>query len=180
MTTLSSAGWVVHDVGLAAAIGGPLFEYTAMTPALEQASILTERDRISVDAAQRFSLVKLASHVSFAVPWIIGRMLRTGDEVSREARALTRAKDVLVGVSLVSGIMGMLAVRRARNQVIAGGDGTRTHDMTPHTIPTKSGPVATLGIVNMLANVGILGITAILAMQGSKSVRFAASSRDLP
>ena len=40
--------------------------------------------------------------------------------------------------------------------------------------------VVTFGSVNTLANVGIVGTTAVLSMEGSKSVKFAASSRKLP
>lgn len=176
MTALSSAAWVVHDVGLAAAIGGPLFEYTAMAPALSTASNLAERDRISVAAAQRFSWVKLLAHASFAVPWIVGRTMRSGREVSGEARALTMAKDILVGISLVTGVAGLFGVKRVRNRVEQ--EGARA--VGEHPIPTESGALGVVGIVNLVANVGILGITALLAMQGSKSVRFAASSRLLP
>lgn len=184
MTTLSSAGWVVHDVGLAAAIGGPLFEYAAMAPVLERSLDTTEADRISVDVAQRFSFVKLLSHAAFAVPWIIGRTMRSGREVSAEARVLTTAKDVLVGISLVTGLIGLIGVKRADARVerdvgaqqgIGGIEGQQQHKL-----PTKQGALGVLGVLNMVANVGILGITALLAMEGSQSVRFAASSRDLP
>ena len=40
--------------------------------------------------------------------------------------------------------------------------------------------VGGLGIANLMANVGVLGITAALAMEGSRSPRFAARSRFLP
>lgn len=177
MTTLSSAGWVIHDVGLATAIGGSLYELAAMSPALEQSTNIAERDRIATDAAGRFSFVKLISHVGFAVPWIIGRTMRTGSEVSPQARVLTKTKDILVGVSLVSGLIGLFAVKKTQKRLERGNlDG----DQSEHPVPTKSAPLATVAVINMVATVGILGITALLAMQGSKSVRFAASSRQLP
>jgi hypothetical protein len=180
MTALSSAAWVVHDVGLAAAIGGPLFEYTAMAPALERSRTLAERDRISIDAANRFSWVKLLSHASFAIPWIFGRTMRSGCEVSARARSLTKVKDILVGVSLFSGLAGLAGLKRARDRVERGEGAAHEMIEREHPMPTKSPAMATLGIVNVLANVGILGITALLAMQAGKSIRFAASSRRLP
>lgn len=177
MATLSSAGWVIHDVGLATAIGGSLYELAAMSPALEQSTNISERDRISTDAAGRFSFVKLISHVGFAVPWIIGRTMRTGSEVSPQARVLTKTKDILVGVSLVSGLIGLFALKKAQNRLERG---NLDVDQSEHPVPTRSAPLATVAVINMIANVGILGITALLAMQGSQSVRFAASSRQLP
>lgn len=181
MTTLSSAGWVIHDVGLATAIGGTVYELAAMSPALEHSRNTPERDRISIEAAERFSLLKLLSHAGFAVPWIVGRTMRSGSEVSAEARLLTKAKDVLVGVSLVSGLIGLFAVKKARNRIERGPvDVNQGVDRNERPVPLKSTPLATLAVINVVANVGILGITALLAMQASKSVRFAASSRQLP
>lgn len=179
MTTLSSAAWVIHDVGLAAAIGGPLFEYTALAPTLERSADARERTQISLDAAQRFSLVKLLGHASFAIPWLVGRTMRSGGEVSATAHALTRAKDILVGISLVSGVLGLIGVRRAAERV-EGGEGAQQARESERSIPTKAGALGVAGVVNMLANVGILGLTALLAMEGNKSVRFSASSRRLP
>src|SRR3954464_16017611 len=108
MATLSSAAWVVHDVGLAASIGGTLFGRAALEPSLDEIQDPAERDRVSADAWKRFSWVNLASPVAFAVPGLLGRTMRSGDEVSGEARALTRVKDVLVGLSVVTGIGSVL------------------------------------------------------------------------
>ncbi|HLL21241.1 MAG TPA: hypothetical protein VK427_03870 [Kofleriaceae bacterium] len=114
--------------------------------------------------------MKLASHAAFAVPWFIGRTMRTGAEVSAEARALTRAKDVLVGVSLVTGIASHVLGRKLGDQIEEGQQKSRKLERT----------VGVLGSINALVNTGILGITALLAMQGSQSLRFAKSSRKLP
>lgn len=176
---LSSAAWVVHDVGLAAAIGGSMFEKTALTPVLKESASTHDRDRISIEAARRYSLIKLGSHLAFAVPWIIGRTMRTGNEVSAEARSLTIAKDVLVGVSLVSGLVGLVLVKGKREKIERGDidEGQQARARKP---PTASGALGFLGTVNLLANVGVMGVTALLAMQASKSLRFAKSSRKLP
>lgn len=176
--TLSSAAWVVHDIGLAAAIGGPLFENTALAPALERSTSAGERDRIAIDAAQRYSMIKLISHAAFAVPWVIGRTMRSGREVSADARALTLAKDVLVGISVVSGAAGLVSLRRAATRV--EGNGRQGASGSTNKVPTRSGILGALSVVNTAANAGILGITALLAMQGSKSARFSWFSRWLP
>ena len=104
MTTLSTAGWVVHDVGLATNIGGTMFGMMALEPSLSEVDDAHERDLVSQKAWNKFSWVKLASHVAFAVPWFIGRSMLTGKEVSARARALTRTKDYLIGASLITGI----------------------------------------------------------------------------
>jgi hypothetical protein len=176
MTTLSSAAWAVHDVGLATAIGGSLFGKAALEPALDEISDSRERDQVSTDAWRRFSWVKLAAHVAFAAPWFIGRTMRSGREVSARATTLTRAKDVLMGVSLVTGIAShFLGLQLGK--LSDEGRGPEQGEKKSRALEKV---VASLGSVNMLANVGILGVTSFLSMEGSKSVRFAASSRKLP
>src|SRR4051812_42347776 len=44
MATLSSTGWIVHDVGLATSIGGAMFGKLALEPALDEVSDTRERD----------------------------------------------------------------------------------------------------------------------------------------
>jgi hypothetical protein len=185
MTILSSAGWVVHDVGLATAIGGNLFGQTALEPALEVITSPDERDRASTAAWQRFSWVNLASHVAFAVPWVIGRTMLGGREVTSEARTLTRVKDVLIGASLISGIACTVFGRLLGSRAKQGLGPAEMRDRTMQegeVAKTKSlhGVVNALGVVNLAANVAILGTTALLAMQASKSAKFSIFTRRLP
>ena len=176
MTKLSTTAWVVHDVGLATAIGGSLFGKAALEPALDEVSSPKERDRVSADAWRRFSWVKLAAHVAFAAPWFIGRSMRDGREVSARAGALTRAKDIMMGVSVVTGVASHVLGLKLGKQIDRG-QGPEQGEKKSRALERI---VATLGSINMLANVGILGSTAVRAMEGNKSVRFAASSRKLP
>lgn len=185
MTTLSSAGWVVHDVGLATAIGGNLFGQTALEPALNTITSADERDRASTAAWQRFSWVNLASHVAFAVPWIIGRTMLGGREVTAEARTLTRVKDVLIAASLVTGIAGTIFGRLLGARVKQGLGPAELRDRTKsesEVAKTKAlhTAVSAVGTANLVANVAILGVTAMLAMQASKSTKFGLFSRLLP
>jgi hypothetical protein len=181
MTTLSSAAWVVHDAGLATAIGGSLFGRAALEPALAEISDPGERDRVSTSAWNRFSWLNLAAHVAFAVPWFIGRSLRSGSEVSGVARALTCTKDVLVGASLITGV-GTHLVGRKIKQRTERDQGPERERAQPgrQTSRGLERTVGALGMFDMIVNVGILGVTALLAMEAGKSVRFAVSSRSLP
>ena len=184
MPTLSSAGWIVHDVGLATAIGGSLFGKVALEPALGEVSMPIERDHASEKAWNRFSWINLASHVAFAVPWLIGRRMLTGREVSARARGLTRTKDVVVGLSLITGVSSIVIGRLLGRKARAGEGPERARsgqargEAYEATVLEKA--VATLGTINMLANAGVLAVTSLLAMQGSKSIRFGARSRCLP
>ena len=186
MAKLSTAAWAVHDVGLATAIGGTLFGRAALQPALHEIEDPEERDRVSAEAWQRFSWMNLAAHGAFAATWFAGRSMLSGREVSSTARLLTRVKDGLVMASLISGIasvvLGRVLGRRARR-----GDGAqKVRELAAP--PTKRGrrtvalqrTVGGLGIVNLCSNVGIAGVTAVLAMEGSESLRFVPRSRRLP
>lgn len=80
-------------------------------------------------------------------------------------------------LSLVAGLIGLFAVKKAQSRVERG---NLDVEQSEHPVPTTSAPLATVAVINMVVNVGILGISALVAMQGSKSVRFAGSSRQLP
>lgn len=199
MTTLSSAGWVIHDVGLATAIGGSMFGKLALQPAIDEVADAQERDQVSDVAWRRFSFLNLASHLAFAVPWFVGRTMLSGSEVTPRARALVRAKDVLVGASLASGIASIVLGRvlgrrvkrgegpdRVREAREMAQQGLRERAMErPRTRIKKGGgaldrAVGLLGFVNLLATTGVMATTALLSMEASRSVRFAAETRRLP
>lgn len=184
-TMLSQAGWVVHEVGLATSIGGTLFGRAALEPSLEAVASAAERDRVSANAWKRFSWLNLAGHVAFAVPWFIGRSMLSGREVTRTARKLTRIKDVLIGASLLTGVSSVLLGRVLGKRAEEGMGPEEMRDR-----PSKSAEadksialektVGALGNMNLLLNIGILGVTTLLAMQAGKSARFAPLSRRLP
>jgi hypothetical protein len=182
MTTLSTAGWIVHDVGLATNIGGTMFGMMALEPSLDEVDDPRERDMVSQQAWNKFSWVKLASHAMFAVPWIIGRTMLSGNEVSARARALTRTKDVLVGTTLITGITSFVIGRMLNRKVERGQnpERARTGNRGAQEAKRLEKAVSVIGTLNMLASIGVLALTSILAMEGSESVRFAAKSRCLP
>jgi hypothetical protein len=182
--TLSTAAWAAHDVGLATAIGGTLFGRTALQPALNEITSPMERDRVSADAWQRFSLFNLIAHGTMAATWLIGRGMLSGREVSMRTRQLTRIKDGLVIASLVTGVGSVLLGNRLGKRAREGMGPAETHDRVNQegVKRTKVIQRATggLGILNLLTNVGILALTTVLAMEGNKSSRFPLWSRRLP
>lgn len=185
MSTLSTAAWAAHDVGLATAVGGTLYGRAALEPALHEIADPIERDRVSASAWQKFSWINLAAHGVIAATWFVGRSMLSGREVSGPARDMTRLKDGLVVASLVTGIgtavLGRMLGRCARRgegpaQVREAGGTARGSERTVALQRAVGG----LGIANLIANIGIVGLTAALAMEGSRSPRFAARSRFLP
>jgi hypothetical protein len=194
MTTLSTAAWAAHDVGLATAIGGTLYGRAALQPALHEIDDLEQRDRVSSDAWQRFSWLNLAAHGLFAATWFVGRSMLSGREVSSSARTLVRIKDGLVIASLVTGIgsivLGRILGKRARRgegpaQARRDGASGRSGEAGSAASDGRSTmaiqrAVSGLGIANLLANVAAMSVTTSLAMEGNRSARFSARSRFLP
>ncbi len=176
MARLSSAAWIAHDVGLATAIGGTLFGREALHPALrEEIDDREERDRIADSAWRRFSWINLAAHATMAATWIAGRTMLSGREVNRLSRRLTLGKDVLIGASLATGIASMVLSRALGRRV--RGEATLADCEKTEMLRRAVGRA---GLANLAANVGVLGVTAALAMQGSRSPTFALFSRRLP
>lgn len=187
MGTLSSVAWAAHDVGLAATIGGTLFGRAALEPALEDIQSPRERDRVSADAWQRFSWWNLAAHGVFAVSWLVGRKMLSGREVSATARRLTKVKDDLMIVSLISGVSSILCGRALGKRAERGLGPEQVRDEETKEIEQDANrtraidrAVGVLGMINLLANVGIASVTSMLAMQANRSVRFSSRSRRLP
>lgn len=182
MPMISTAGWVAHDLGLAASIGGSLFGQVALEPALKNVDDPFERDRVSYRAWNNFSWINLAGHVAFAAPWIVGRTILSGSEAGPRARALTLAKDVLVGASLATGI-ACFVIGKLLGGKTKRGEGPETvkaGQVDEPESPMLEKVVAVLGAANLLATTGVAAVTAVLAMESSESLRFAATSRRLP
>jgi hypothetical protein len=179
MPVLSSAAWVAHDVGLATAIGGSVFGKSAMHPALHELRDVEERDRVADTAWRRFGWINLAAHLAMAAPWYVGRRMLSGREAGSTARTLTLVKDVLVAASVATGVaslvLGRLLGRRVRRR--NGDQRALPAADRDHALERT---VATVGTANLAANLGVLGVTAVLAMQASESPRFTWTSRHLP
>ena len=176
MAKLSSAAWIAHDVGLATAIGGTLFGREALHPALREGiGDQQERDRIADAAWRKFSWVNLAAHSAMAATWFVGRAMLSGREVNRMSRPLTVAKDALIGASLLTGVASVVLGRMLGNRAR-----TQTTLEERERVETLRRAVGATGLVNLAANIGILGITTALSMQAAKSQKFGIVSRFLP
>jgi hypothetical protein len=186
MAKLSSAAWVAHDIGLAATVGGSLFGKTAFDPAIKQLRNVKWREKVNDEAWRRYGPLTLAAHAAVALPWIVGRTMLSGKEAGGTARSLTLAKDILVGVSVVtvvaSAILGrIMSKRKSRERDVEQvGAANALADNQEHERHLLDRAIDVVSTVNLAANVGLMGVTSVLAMEASESHRFAHASRDLP
>lgn len=180
MAKLSSAAWLVHDLGLAASIGGTLFGRAALQPALYKITRPEERDLVSAEAWQRFSLINLVGHAAFALPWLAGRKKLTGLTVSRRARSLTRMKDIFVIASLVTGVSSVVLSRLLARRGIEGRgpqaviESERFGHDSPDVARTRAiqRSVGTLGLMNMIATTGVAALTTLLSLERKMTPRW--------
>jgi uncharacterized membrane protein len=176
MAKLSSAAWIAHDVGLATAIGGTLFAREALHPALREGIVDPQaRDRVADSAWRRFSWVNLAAHGAMAATWFTGRTMLSGREVDRTSRPLTIVKDALIVASVATGIASVV-IGRVLGAKARATQGLEDREKTE----TLRRAVGAVGIVNLAANLAILGVTTALAMEAAKSPKFSFWSRLLP
>jgi uncharacterized membrane protein len=183
MAKLSSAAWMVHNVGLATAIGGTLFGREALEPALHEIVDRGQREQVSTVAWRRFSWMNLASHAAVAATWFVGRAMLSGRSVSNTGRGLTVAKDALIVASLATGlastILGrILGARTANHSGLIKTNGETDASGSDNERLRRA--VGALGVANMVANIGIVGVTTALSMEASESLPFSAVSRRLP
>jgi hypothetical protein len=175
---------MAHDVGLATAIGGQMFGREALQPALCEIADRKERDQVANVAWRRFSWINLAGHVAVAATWFFGRSMMSGRAVSKPARSLTVAKDALVIASLATGITTMILGRMLGARTTGARNGNagevRAPDDDAAGTERLRKAVGVLGIANLVANIGIVGVTAGLSMEASKSLPFSIVSRRLP
>jgi len=171
MTALSTAAWTAHEIGLATAVGGTMFGRAALQPALRGIEDAENRDRVASEAWRRFSWLNLVAHGVVAATWFAGRS--SGRRLSGSARTLTRIKDGLVIASLATGV-GSVVFGRELGEKVREGYGEHSENVISelNRENRKTGAlrsvVKSLGLANLLANVAIVGITTMLAMDGKR------------
>jgi len=173
MNVFSTANWTAHELGLAAAVGSTMLGRAAMRPALQEIADPEDRDRVSSGAWRRFSWLNLAAHGVVAATWFAGRSLLGTGKMSASARSLTRIKDGLVIASVATGIGGVV-LGRALAKIDREVDNDNVNVISEaNQFWRKRNAVRragrAVGLANLLANVAILGITSMLAVQSSRS-----------
>lgn len=168
MTALSTAARTAHEIGLATAVGGTMFGRAALQPALREIADPEDRDRVYAEAWRRFSWLNLAAHGVVAATWLAGRTMLSRRAPSGSARTLTRIKDGLVVASIATGVASHLVGGKVGDRIRdeSKGEGVISEaNRAWRKDGVERRAVRTLGIANMLTNIALLGITAMLAIE---------------
>jgi hypothetical protein len=182
--TLSTAAWVVHNLGLAACFGGLLFGKAALNPNLDVLDSQADRGKILNTAWNRYNVINAASFAAAAITWFPGRLGLSGGEIDQQTRNLVLAKDLLFAVGALTGLVSMVQGRALTGQAPDGAvpieSGTTPAATTPERAAGLLRSVNQLGNLNVGVTGAILAITTILSMKATQSTRFSAVSRSLP
>jgi hypothetical protein len=185
MATLSTSAWVLHELGLAAGFGGPLFGRLALRQAVKDIHSEAERGKVLSDAWQRYNLVSAISLGTAAATWFIGRTMISGRSIDRETRDLVRLKDILLGATLATSIASMVGGRQTSEEAPDRAaplleEGEAPAQRPPAKAAARKRLLGAMGPLNIALTAGVIGVTTVLAMKSGRSAKWSLLSRLLP
>ena len=184
MAKLSTAGWVAHNLGLSACLGGLVFGKLALNPNLSTLESKAERGKLLNTTWNRYNAVNAASLGTAALTWFVGRATISGDVIDEEARGYVLAKDLLFVASALSGLASIIAGRRLTAQAPDGAvpieTGTTPASDTPEEAAGLLRTVNQLGNLNIGLIAAIIAVTTILSQKAGQSTKWSVASRFLP
>ena len=173
MTTsdaLANTTRALHDVGLAAWLGGSMFGKFALNPAVGRISDKADRGKVVNAAWNGYNAVNTIGLGAVALGWLGARVTETRNgQLSDRERALSRAKDALVATAVVTGVVNGVEGARLARQAPAGAvpieDGTTPAPETPPAAASIQKRLRLLGDVNIVIGVALAAVNAVLAQQ---------------
>jgi len=168
----SAAGPAVHDVALAALLGGNLFGRIAMNPALEDITDKAERGKVLNRAWRRYGTVDSLALLALVGGWLPTRLDEARScALSPRERRLTRAKDVAIGAVIVTGLASAASGVGFSQQVQGGAvpmqSGSETAPEAPPRAARLKQAVNVLGTLNTFSELALAIINARLSQQMS-------------
>lgn len=164
--TVQDAAQAVHDVGVAAWLGGAMFGKFAHNPSLRQISSHAERGKVANAAWNGYNLVNAAGLGSAAATYVAARFteLRTSNLSPRE-QTLATVMDVLMGTSVVTGVvngvLGAALARQAPEGAVPVETGVVPAEETPRDAARIARSLDVMGSLNIAAGVGLVATNAI-------------------
>lgn len=157
---------VLHNVGMAAWVGGTMFGRFAHNPSLTRIASHAERGAVANAAWNGYNAINLVSLAAVGVGHVAGRLteLRTSNLSERE-RPLVRAMDVFTATGvlsgLLSGVQGARLARQAPDGAVPVETGTRPASETPPAARRIQRSIDVLGVVNLVSGVGLVASTGM-------------------
>jgi hypothetical protein len=181
MAKLTSAALAAHELGLAAAFGGVLFGETGLGRSVRVLSDEIDRSRVIEQAWKTYSVPNSIGLITAAATWFIGRSAFSGRFMGRKMRRLILAKDLALGVTLVSGLGAQLVGRKlSREQPFPVDTGGRPTERTPDRAAKLNRLAGLLGFLELVGAGTALVLTSALNVRGQRNPTWNAIARALP
>ena len=181
MAKLTSAALAAHELGLAATFGGILFGDTGLGKSVKVLPDEKDRSRVIDEAWRTYAVPKTIGLITTAATWLIGRSVFGGQFFGRKMRNLIVAKDVALGVTVLSGLGAQVCSRLlSQEQPFPVDTDGRPSEGTPERAASLIRTVNLLGYVQLLAAGTALALTSALNVRGHKNTRWGAVARLLP
>jgi hypothetical protein len=166
--TLANATRAVHDVGLAAWLGGAMFGKFAHNPALRQISDKRERGKVANAAWNGYNLVNALGLGGAAAGWAAARVTEANPaRQTKPERILSTAKDVLMGTALLTGVANFVQGARLARQGPEGAVPVETGVVPAPETPPKAAKIqkslGVLGTANVATGIALVATNAVLA-----------------
>lgn len=169
---LSLAGSAVHDLALAALLGGNLFGRYAMNPALEEISDKAERGKVLNRSRRRYGTVDSIALVALVAGWLPTRLDQAGSLVGERQRRLAVAKDVAIGAVVLTGLAsaagGVGFAQQSPEGAVPMQSGSTAAPETPPRAALIKRVVSVLGALNIFSELALAIINASLAPSSSR------------
>ena len=173
MTTsdaLANTTRALHDIGLAAWLGGSMFGKFALNPAVRLVGDKAERGKIVNGAWNGYNLVNSFGLGAVALGWVAARATEArGGQMTDAEHTLARVKDALVASAVVtgvaSGVQGARLAKQAPEGAVPIEDGTTPAPETPAPAAKVQRSLGVLGNVNIVTGLALAAVNAVLAQQ---------------
>lgn len=166
--TVAYTARAAHDLGLAAWLGGSMFGKFALNPSVAAVSSRAERGKVVNAAWGGYNAINTLSLLSVGVGWLGARLTEANPlALSERERQLSKAKDVLVVSSVVtglaSGVTGARFARSAPEGAVPIERGTEPAPETPTRAARMQRTLGLLGNLNILSGIALVAVNAVLA-----------------
>lgn len=182
--TVTTSAYVLHNLGLAAGFGGSLFGRVALNPSAKLIADKQDRGRIVNASWNGYNIINAVGLGTSALTWWLGRSRISGRIISPSARKLVIAKDVLMGATLVSGLINLIGgsflAKRTFQEGVPLESGSRAANEAPEDVKKATRLVNQLGIFSLVTMAGLIGVSTWLDNQAQTSTRWNFLARLLP
>ena len=181
MAKLTSAALAAHELGLAATFGGILFGESGLEKSVKVLPDENDRSRVIEQAWKTYSIPKTIGLITAAATWFIGRSMFDGRFMGRKMRRLVVAKDVALGVTLLSGLGSQVCGRLlSKEQPFPLNSNGKPTESTPEKAKQLTRVVGALAWIQLAAAGTTLALTSALNVRGQKNPGWNAIARVLP